>query len=243
MNRIAVWDADFVPFYVCHNKEGIEKSLEECIANCDSIIETINKAIGSTDFIGFLTQGKCFRYKIYPSYKANRKYTQMPKYLNEVRQYMIDHYGFTSNPEYEADDLVISYKNQSKDDCIIVSPDKDILNTRGTHYNPRKNQFVTTGKEEANVYFWKSMIIGDSTDNIKGIRGIGPAGAEKVTKGHTVFSSLRAAVLDKYCEVLGEDDGIEQFYINYKCLKIVDNIPFDNKQNNIELICEQKKED
>ena len=225
MNRLAVWDADFIPFYVCHSKDGNEKSLQDCLDGCDSIIESVNKSIGCEGFIGFLTKGKCFRYKIYPNYKGNRKYDNLPKYLNEVRKYLEEEYKFTSYPEYEADDLVITFKNQSSDDCIIVSPDKDILNTRGTHYNPKKNEFVTTTQEEADVYFWKSMMIGDSADNIKGIKGIGPAGAEKVIQQQKVFSNLRSVILDKYCEVLGEDEGIEQFYINYKCLKIVDNVP------------------
>ena len=131
--RIACWDADFIPFYVCHNKRystGIlqEKTLEDCISLCDSLISNINKAVRADSFTGFITRGKCFRYTIYPEYKGNRKYDNIPKHLNEVRAYMIEKYGFMNLEGYEADDLVASYKRSSTDDVIIISPDKDLLN-------------------------------------------------------------------------------------------------------------------
>ncbi len=227
MNR-GVWDADFIPFYVCHSKDkDHEKSLEECIRDCDLLIENVNNAIGADDFIGFLTAGKCFRYSIYPQYKGNRKYDKLPKYLNDVKNHMMIKYNFQYAEGYEADDLVYSYKLQNPTiNCIIVSPDKDILNLEGTHYNPKKNEFVTTSQEEAYEYFWKSMIVGDSADNIKGIKGIGQKGAESIIKSQKLFYSLRSTILDKYCEIYGEENGINEFYKNYNCLKIVGNIPF-----------------
>lgn len=240
MSRIGVYDADFIPFYVCHNKDGADiKTLDDCIQHCDSLIENMNKEVGCGYFTGFLTIGKCFRYQVYPEYKGNRKYDGMPMFLNDVKAYLQSRYNFTYVEGYEADDLVLSYKTNSIDDVVIISPDKDILNLEGIHYNPRKNEYVATDKETAELYFWKSMVIGDTTDNIKGIKGVGPAGAEKLVKGKDLFASLRATVLDKYCEVFGEEDGITEFYKNYKCLKIVDNVMNLNvKLNKTELICE-----
>lgn len=241
--RIANWDADFIPFYVCHSKDkDHEKSLEECIIDCDTLINNINKEIGCEAFVGFLTKGKCFRYDIYPDYKGNRKYLTLPKYLNDVKDHMTKKYNFGYHQNYEADDLVYSYKLQNPtDEVVIVSPDKDILYLEGTHYNPRLNKFVTTSKEEAEIYFWKSMIVGDSADNIKGIKGIGPKGAESIIKSQKLFSNLRSTVLEEYCKVFGEDDGISEFYKNYKCLKIVGNIPFkvNGVLNKTEITCEQ----
>lgn len=239
MSRVGVYDADFIPFYVCNNKDKtIEKTLDECIEHCDSLIDNMNKAIFCEYFTGFLTKGKCFRYNVYPEYKGNRKYDNMPTYLKEVREHLMKHYNFTYCEGFEADDLVVSYKQQSKDECIIISPDKDILNLEGIHYNPRKNEYVATDKDTADLYFWKSMVIGDSTDNIKGIKGVGPAGADKLVKNKGLFSSLKATVLDKYCEVFGDEEGITQFYINYKCLKIVNHAPVNVELNKTELICE-----
>lgn len=221
-----VYDADFIPFIVCHNRKGEEeKSLEECMLQCDDLIANINSAINCTTFVGFLTKGKCFRYNIYPEYKGNRKYLEMPKYMNEIKDYLISKYHFVFNPSYEADDFVLSYKTKNKDvNCIIISPDKDILNLEGNHYNPRVAEFIHTNKEEAEKYFWRSMMVGDTADNIKGIKGIGPVAADKIISEVGLFDSLRTTIMNKYCEIYGEREGIRQFYVNYYCLKIVDNI-------------------
>ncbi len=248
MSKIATWDADFIPFYVCHSKEKgptgntIEKPLDKCIEDCDNLIANINTSMGVDLFNGFITKGKCFRYAIYPAYKANRKYDSLPIYLNDVKNYMIGKYNFYGLEGLEADDLVLSYKKQSKDEVIIVSPDKDILYLEGTHYNPRKNEFVTTTSNEADLYFYKSMMVGDTADNIKGIKGIGPVSAVKILHNKELFSSYKAVVLDKYCEVYGEEQGIINFYTNYRCLKIRDSVNpdiFNNvKLNKIEVLSE-----
>jgi 5'-3' exonuclease len=221
-----VYDADFIPFIVCHNRKGQEeKTLEECILQCDDIIANINTAIKCDTFVGFLTKGKCFRYSVYPEYKGNRKYLEMPKYMNDVKDYLISKYHFVFNSNYEADDFVLSYKTKYKDiNCIIISPDKDIINLEGSHYNPRSAEFRYTNKEEAEKYFWISMMVGDTADNIKGIKGIGPVAANKIISEVGLFDSLRATIMNKYCEIYGEREGIRQFYINYYCLKIVDDI-------------------
>lgn len=244
MSRIGCWDADFIPFYVCHNKRYesgvIEKTLEDCIKGCDSLLNNINKSIKADSFVGFITKGKCFRYKIYPEYKGNRKYDNMPKYMNEVRTYMVEKYGFIGVEGLEADDLVVSYKKLNKDDeVIIVSPDKDLLNLEGTNYNPKKNEHVTITAEEAERYFWTSMLVGDTADNIKGVKGIGPVAASKIIN-NTI--NWRSEVLESYCRVYGEQDGITEFYKCYKCLHILDDInkeTFDNVTlNKIEVLSE-----
>lgn len=240
---IGVFDADFIPFIACHNKKDTEeKDLNKCIEDCDNLIDNVVKAIKCDYFVGFLTKGKCFRYDIYPDYKGNRKYLDPPKFMNEVKDHLITKYNFVYNKEYEADDLVLSYKmNNPNYDCMIISPDKDILNLQGNHYNPRKGEIVFTSREDSELYFWKSMLIGDSADNIKGCKGIGPVSADKIIANKSIFKSLREEVLEQYCTIFGEREGIKQFYNNYYCLKIVDDIDISLLQvklNEIKILSE-----
>lgn len=228
--RLAIWDADFIPFYVCHTKVGQEpKTIAECKELTDSLIRNINNAIGTDIFLGCLTVGKCFRYKINPEYKGNRKYDYDSDYLKKIsaiKEYLITDYKCTYKiDEYEADDLVIKYSNLLKDefDCVIVSPDKDILYTEGKHYNPKLNSWVITDKEKAEYYFWKSMMVGDVIDNIKGCKGIGVKTAEKVLNNVPV-EGYRNVVLGNYCDIYGECEGIKEFYKNYMCLYMDPNI-------------------
>lgn len=240
---VGIWDADFIPFIICHNKKDAEaKTLEQCIQLCDEFIESINTTLGLDYYVGFLTKGKCFRYEIEPNYKANRKYDNLPTFMNEVRDHLALKYGFKNVEEYEADDLVLSYKkHNSTYDCIIISPDKDLLNLEGTNYNPRKGEIVHCSKEDSELYFWKSMLIGDVADNIKGCFKIGPAKAEVIVKDKGIFESLREAVLEQYCKTYGEREGIRQFYVNYYMLKLVDDVDpklLDVKLNKVKVLSE-----
>jgi len=239
---VGVYDADFLPYYICHNKKDEpEKTLEECYTLVDNFIDNINQAIEAEFYCGFLTVGKCFRYTIYPDYKANRKYEQKLNYLDRVKEYLITKHNFTYLSGYEADDLVVSFKRQYVDfKSIIVSPDKDILYSVDVAYNPRKNEFVHNYPEDISKYFWTSMITGDTTDNIKGIPGKGPAAAKSIYEFGKVIKHpkfLAGLALTNYIEHFGEVRGIEEFYKNFKCLNLVNTVVLDDvKLNKIEKI-------
>lgn len=229
--KIAIIDSDFIPFYVAHNKTSIPKTLEECKVLTDSFIWNITQAIGTTKLVSCLTVGKCFRYKLYPEYKGNRKYKYDKEYqelMSGIKEHLVTEYKSNfMKDELEADDLVRIHSKilSTNYEPIIVSPDKDILMLEGRHYNPRINKWIITTKEEANEYFWKSMIVGDPGDNIKAIPGYGPAAAKKIFEG---IKNPPARILKHYIEHFEEDLGIEEFYKNYKCLYIkdkYDNVP------------------
>jgi len=143
----------------------------------------------------------------------------------KIRDYLMQEYKCNYvRDELEADDLVVIYKNmlQAEYNPVIISPDKDILNLEGRHYNPKLNKWVITSKETANRYFWESMLVGDSADNIKGCKGIGPANANKILELSTDY---RSTVLNKYCEIYSEHIGINEFYKNYNCLRMEEYYP------------------
>lgn len=237
--NIVVYDADFIPFYVCHNKKDEPiKTLDDCIQLSDSLISNINNFIGADHYTGYLTVGKCFRYQINPSYKANRKYGDLPQYLNEVKDHLVNKHNFNHVVNYEADDCVISFK-KIYPDCIIISPDKDLLNLEGCNYNPKKNQFVTTSKQDAELYFWSSMLIGDQADGIKGVYGCGPRCAKDTLNVPNILE-FRSIVLNKYCNIYGEYKGIKEFTKNYLSLKLIDDVNLGEiKLNKVEKeLCE-----
>lgn len=205
------------------------------IAKMNNVIIDILDSIEAEYYLGFLTGGS-FRYKINQDYKANRKGRERPKYFKVLKEYLIDHWGFYQHSELEADDLVriaskkwndwngifeINGIGTKVEGSIIVSNDKDILNLEGLHYNPQKQQFIETTKDQAIEYFWKSMIVGDSADNIKGIPKMGEKGAEKLFNGLSCIN-LPSVVFNKYVSIMGDNEGIEEFYKNYKSLLILD---------------------
>ena len=136
-----------------------------------------------------------FRTKIYPEYKANRGET--PEDLKVQIPYIKTLVSALGIPMvelkgYEADDLIgslaiIGQKENFK--VVIVSGDKDfaqLVNTSISLYDPmREINYDESGvqkkwgvkPEQINDYL---AIVGDSSDNIPGVFGIGPKGAQKL---------------------------------------------------------------
>lgn len=243
---IALIDGDYIPYIASYDKIGKEeKTLEECYKYTDDLIHNIFRETKCNSYILAFTVGKCFRYKIYSEYKGNRKYTQKLKYFKEVKQYLIDKYHGVFNVDLEADDIV-SICSKVYKDSFIVSPDKDLLLLEGISYNPKNKEWFTISKSQANLKFASSLIVGDQADNIKGIKGLGPAYTNKLLNDIHDNISLLTTVFNSYlCNSSNIDNAIDEFYKNFKCLKIIDTwdgfqIPKPIVINNI-IVDESKK--
>jgi len=145
-----------------------------------------------------------FRNKIYEGYKANRK--EIPSEL--IPQFSIIReitksigLPIIEMNMYEADDIIATYVNeckQSGDVCRIVSSDKDLMQLIDDDknifiYDTMKNQilhendvfkkFCVLPKQVTDI----QSLIGDSTDNIPGVSGIGPkTAADLISKFQTL---------------------------------------------------------
>lgn len=140
-----------------------------------------------------------FRTKIYSEYKANRGET--PEDLKVQIPYikkMIAALGIpiVERRGYEADDLIgsLALVAQKKNfEVVIVSGDKDfaqLVSSSVSLYDPMKEvsydvfgvqQKWGVHPDQINDYL---AIMGDSSDNIPGVFGIGPKGAQKLLQEH-----------------------------------------------------------
>jgi predicted nucleic acid-binding protein len=238
MTKIAVIDADFL-FFVALTGEKIldknnepikidgkftyrERTFEESCNIADNYITNLLNVTEATHYIGFHSGSSLSRKYINSEYKANRKNLEPLPNLELLKNHFRHKWNFVRiNPDYscldETDDYVASFVKQVPN-SFIVSPDKDLLGLEGTHYNPKRNEWITNESWVADVNFWKSMITGDTVDNIKGIPGKGEKYANKVIVG--LDNDFKKYVLEEYVNFFGEYKGIEEFYKNYKCLKI-----------------------
>ena len=150
-----------------------------------------------------------FRTKIYTDYKANRGET--PESLKVQIPYIKTLISALGIPMveckgYEADDLIGSLAVTGQKDnfkIVIVSGDKDfaqLVNTSVSLYDPmREITYDISGvqkkwgvkPEQINDYL---AIVGDSSDNIPGVFGIGPKGARKLLQEYgdldTIYKKL-----------------------------------------------------
>ncbi len=145
--------------------------------------------------VAFDSRGPVFRHEMYPAYKANRPpmpddlAIQIPAIKDFVRACNIRLFEETG---VEADDIIASATRfLSAQGCrvVIVSGDKDLLqlvNDQVVMWDPMRDTIFDADRirEKYNVgpdqlldFF---SLIGDSSDNIPGVAGIGPKTAEKL---------------------------------------------------------------
>jgi hypothetical protein len=66
---------------------------------------------------------------------------------------------------------------------VICSIDKDLRQIPGEHYNPVKDTFEVVDDKEAALSLYTSMLVGDASDNLRGIEGLGPVKAGRLLQG------------------------------------------------------------
>jgi len=122
-----------------------------------------------------------FRYVVLPDYKANRGDKPKPEWLPYARDYLQEKHGaIMSHPKLEADDWMADQQDVEGLSTIICTIDKDLRMVPGRHYNLDKETCTVTSELEGERQFWYQMLIGDSADNILGLPGMGPKGADKL---------------------------------------------------------------
>lgn len=191
-----------------------------------------------------------FRVGIYPEYKANRDETpedlkaQIP-YIKKLISYlgipMVEQEG------YEADDLIgsLAISHEKKNKIIIVSGDKDfaqLVCSRISLYDPMKEiSYDASAVQEKWGVKPEQMIdylaiVGDSSDNIPGVFGIGPKGAQKLMKEYgdleKIYKNLDH-IPKKTADKL--QSSKEKAFLSRKLARIVTDIKMDKLVPSFEL--------
>lgn len=178
----ALIDADSIIYIVAwKNREHDDVSI--VLEEVDQFIVDILHQTGARQYAGFLTPKHCFRYDIatYKPYKGNRP--DNPEWVKKWKPYIIKHmqdkWGFILCDNMEADDAV-AILQQSMVNTTICSPDKDLKQVPGNHFDYKTGVKVFVTEAEAMRSFFYQMMVGDSTDNIAGVPKLGPKGANNL---------------------------------------------------------------
>lgn len=143
-----------------------------------------------------------WRKEKYNYYKANRSETdtllaaQLP-YIHD----MVDAFGLNIcyKEGYEADDVIASLVKNSKRPISIVSSDKDfaqLVDKNVVLYDARKNVVYDApgvlekwGVPPSKMRDYLALV-GDSSDNVPGVKGIGPKGAIKLLETYNTIEGI-----------------------------------------------------
>lgn len=205
--RFALIDADSVLYAVALQAEAcikgrngaedeymIVKDGEECYREVVRRLEALVQEIGAEDALVCLTPaGKCFRYTLLPSYKANRATMRRPAMLRPLQSLVAQRKPFRTLAVWglEADDVCgissTSLQRANLREPVIVSIDKDMQQIPGLNYSPMSaartgtigEVHEITPYEGERCHFYQTLV-GDVVDNYTGCPGLGPKKAGRL---------------------------------------------------------------
>lgn len=199
--------------------------------------------------VAFDVKEKTFRHKMYDLYKAQRKpapedfLVQLP-IIKDVLSKM--NVCCIEKPGYEADDIigtVASICDREKIECIILTGDKDDLQLASDNV---KIKLVITrmGKTETTLYSGKDVyekygvtpeefidvkaLMGDTSDNIPGVKGIGEKTAFSLIQSYKSLDSIYSDVENIEASASVKNkliEGKEDAYLSKKLATIDLNVP------------------
>lgn len=201
--------------------------VEVAYMRIDQMMHSILDTTGSDTFRVFLSGSNNFRHEIYPEYKANRKDMVDPRWRSACKEYLVREWAAEVTDGYEADDALgieqtaMAYHGQ---ESIIATIDKDLDQVPGMHYSwpiVRKGNIVREGKiyEVSEIEglrsFYRSLLVGDRTDNIFGVDGIGKVKAAAMIDNLETEEEMFERVVELY------QGDLDRLRMNGKCLYIM----------------------
>ena len=155
--------------------------------------------------VAFDMRGPVFRHDIYPDYKANRPpmpddlAVQIPYIKELVRNMNIPCFEAQG---IEADDIIATAAkvlSAQGAKVVVVSGDKDLLqlvDDRVVMWDPMKNKIMDTAAVEEKYHLKTEQLLdfyslmGDSSDNVPGVPGVGPKTAQKLISEHGTLEGV-----------------------------------------------------
>jgi len=213
---VAIIDADSILYQIAH----MQPSPALCRKALDDKLKEIMTNTGSIHGAVFIKGKDNFRYAVDAAYKGNRKDTIEPEVKDRIEELY----------EYSKDFSVQSDGGEADDYCgiaaelalnegkryVVCHIDKDLDCIPGWHYNFRKDTLYYVEPEQGYRFLMMQILTGDATDNIQGLRGVGPKTAEKLING-VPNTQLWSRVIDIWKEKCG--DNWEQFFL--KCANCI----------------------
>ena len=194
---IAIIDADSILYQIAY----MQPSPALCRKALDDKLKEIMTNTGAINGAVFIKGKDNFRYEVDAAYKGNRKDTIEP----EVKDRIDDLYEYCKEFSIqsdggEADDycgIAAELALQDNKRYIVCHIDKDLDCIPGWHYNFRKDTLYYVEPEDGYRFLMMQILTGDATDNIQGIKGLGPKTAEKILKDVT-YEHMFDKVIDTY---------------------------------------------
>jgi 5'-3' exonuclease len=179
---LVIIDADSILYQIAH----VEPSPARCKKNLDAEIKNIVENVGAAEGLVIIKGADNFRFHVAEDYKGNRKDNIDPEVRDRISMLYEYAADFSIKADgAEADDLCGIYAREALEmgkSYVVSHIDKDLNCIPGYHHNFRKKEIYFVEPEVGYHHLMMQLLTGDSTDNIQGLRGVGPKTAEKLLK-------------------------------------------------------------
>lgn len=207
----------------------VVEPVENAYEAVDTLISYIKQRVKAEDYKYYLTDSKTnYRNEVSTTrvYKGNRLDIPKPHHYQAVKDYLMDEYGAYMVVGQEADDAVsVLGCIKSKKTCVATI-DKDLKGSPIIIYDFSEDAWYSIDEFEADCFFFKQCLTGDSTDNIAGVselsrefrnkyslghrKGVGEKTAEKLIGRCSNTRELYSIVREAYVSMYGEEEGLER---------------------------------
>jgi len=221
--KTALLDGDIICYRCAAScqKQGVTvEPVEVALMRVDELVQRILHETAAPDYQVFLTGSNNFRFKYNPEYKANRKDSVKPEWLEQCREHLVVKWNAQVSDGCEADDLMSIAQSRNPEHTIICTIDKDLLQVPGDHYNFVKQEFQIITPLTGMFNFYWQFIMGDKSDNVFGFDGL--ARQKMPQKMEWMMTELQEACLKgeveafKWVRVQYDDD--ERLLMNGRML-------------------------
>lgn len=236
MAKLILMDGNSIAFRAFYglplltNKSGLHTN---AVFGYARLLEKVIKEENPDYFLVAFDAGKStFRHKQYEEYKGGRQKTppELGEQFAPIRN-LIDAYGIKrfEHEDYEADDIIGSWTKLADEagfETIVITGDKDLTQLASDHtkvyitkkgvtdievYTPEHVAEVYDGLKPKQIIDLKGLM-GDKSDNIPGVPGVGEKTAVKLLKEHgsveNVIENLDQVTAKKLNENLSNNKDI-----------------------------------
>ena len=197
-------------------------------------------------------KGKTFRHEKYDDYKGGRNKTPDELIMQfPLAKEVVEALGMTyiDADNYEADDIIGTFVKACLEDkeydATIISSDKDLLQLINDETDVKllkqtgyirmdKNEFIKTYGIEPERMVDLKALMGDSSDNIPGVKGIGEKTALKLLTEYKTLDGIYQNI-SNISKKLGEKLTYDKdnAYMSYELATIYKDVPIDTDFNKI----------
>jgi len=209
MKKIALIDGYGFVFRAYHSLPPLTRSDKTPVGAVYGFTNMLIKLLAGLDVshvaVVFDSGSKTFRNEIFADYKANRppcpedlkpQFPLVREAAESLSLPILEKIGF------EADDVIATIAKKSVEkgyEVLIVSSDKDLMQLVSPHvfmYDAMKNKFIGRNEVyekfsvEPNQVVDVLALMGDSSDNVSGVKGIGPKTAAELINEFGTLENL-----------------------------------------------------